>query len=396
MPVKLHNALSAAFVRNVSDPGQYTDGNGLTLRIEQTGNKHWVQRIRVDGKQRNIGIGGYPAVSLSSARAAALANLQDAKQGGNPVATKQAIKTAENQAKIIAPTFQDAANRVFELRSPSWTNETHAGQFLQSLNAYAFPYIGDKQVDEVTSRDVMDAVSAIWNEKPETARRVRNRIETVMGWAIALGYRTDNPAGKHVLNALPRAPRIKVHHKALPYADVPGALRTIRESECDSLPFITRLAFEYLVLNASRWAEVQKADWTEIDWESATWTISPNRMKARRPHRVPLSDRAIEILNQAWELTGGQGLIFPGPGGKLQHNKAFLFLLERNGFDATVHGFRSSFRDWVIEQTATPWAVGEAALAHTIGNATEQAYMRSDLFDKRRQLMQQWADYLAG
>ena len=215
-----------------------------------------------------------------------------------------------------------------------------------------------------------------------------------MDWAVTQGYRLDNPAGRSLLKVLPKTQRLKEHHRALPYARVPGAVMQVRESTASSL---AKLAFEFLVLTASRSGEVRAADWAEVDWESATWEVPAARMKARRPHRIPLSGRAIEILGQALELNDGQGLIFPGMrSGKPPSEMVFTALLRRLGIPAVPHGFRSSFRDWVIEQTSTPWAVAEAALAHNVGNSTEAAYMRSDLFDQRRALMGRWAEYVTG
>ena len=271
------------------------------------------------------------------------------------------------------------------LRRPTWSNPKHAAQWQSTLQTYAFPLIGYKAVDAITTADVLEALTPIWTSKAETASRVRQRMETVMDWAVAQGYRLDNPAGRSLLKVLPKTQRLKEHHRALPYAQVPGAVRRVRESTAGRP---TKLAFEFLVLTANRSGEVRAAGWTEVDWESATWEIPAVRMKARRPHRVPLSARAIEILGQAWELNDGQGLIFPAArSGKPASEMVFTALLRRLEIPAVPHGFRSSFRDWVAECTATPWAVGEAALAHNVGNSTEAAYMRSDLFDQRRALM---------
>ena len=240
----------------------------------------------------------------------------------------------------------------------------------------------------------MEVLTPIWTTKPETASRVRQRMETVMDWAVAQGYRLDNPAGRSLLKVLPKTQRLKEHHRALPYAQVPGAVDKVRESTAGRS---TKLAFEFLVRTAARSGEVRGAEWSEIDWGSATWEVPAARMKARRPHRVPLSVRAVEILREALDLDHGQGLVFPAArGGRPASEMVFTALLRRLEIPAVPHGFRSSFRDWVIEQTSTPWAVAEAALAHNVGNSTEAAYMRSDLFDQRRALMDRWADYVAG
>ena len=283
---------------------------------------------------------------------------------------------------------------MIELHRPTWSNSKHAAQWRSTLETYAFPLIGDKAVDAVTSADAMEVLTPIWTTKPETASRVRQRMETVMDWAVAQDYRPDNPAGRSLLKVLPKTQRLKEHHRALPYAEVPGVVRRVRESTAGQS---TKLSFEFLVLTAARSGEVRGAEWDEIDWGSATWEVPAARMKARRPHRVPLSGRALEILREALELDDGLRLVFPAArGGRPASAMTFTALLRRLEIPAVPHGFRSSFRDWVIEQTSTPWAVAEAALAHNVGNSTEAAYMRSDLFDRRRSLMDAWAAYVSG
>ena len=240
----------------------------------------------------------------------------------------------------------------------------------------------------------MNVLTPIWTGKPETASRVRQRMETVMDWVVTQGYRLDNPAGRSLLKVLPPVKRLKEHRRALPHAQAPAAVALVRESTAD-IP--TKLAFEFLVLTAGRSGEVREADWSEIDWQKAKWEIPAARMKARRPHRVPLPSRAVEILRQASELSGGAGLIFPATrSGRAASSETFSVLMHRLEIPAVPHGFRSSFKDWVTECTSVPWAVGEAALAHNIGNSTEAAYMRTDLFDLRRALMDRWAEYVAG
>ena len=274
-----------------------------------------------------------------------------------------------------------------------------AGEFPPALRlggpTYAHPVIGRKTVDAVTPADAMDVLTPIWTSKPETASRVRQRMETVMDWAVTHGYRLDNPAGRSLLKVLPPVKRLpREHRQALPYVQVPGAVALVRECTADAP---TKLAFEFLVLTAGRSVEVRAAEWSEIDWEAATWEVPAARMKARRPHRVPLPGRAIEILREAARFGGGQDLVFPATrSGRATSSMTFAALLRRLGIPAVPHGFRSSFRDWVIEQTSTPWAVAEAALAHNVGNSTEAAYMRSDLFDQRRKLMDAWAVYVSG
>ena len=386
--------LTALAAKNLSRPGRHGDGGGLYLNVAPSGSKSWVQRIVIDGRRRDVGLGPYPAVSLAIARSIAQTNRSAVAEGRDPVAEKRQAREAARRPAPSIPTFAEAAARVIGLRRPTWSNPKHAAQWQSTLQTYAFPLIGHKAVDAITAADVLEALTPIWTSKAETASRVRQRMETVMDWAVAQGYRLDNPAGRSLLKVLPKTQRLKEHHRALPYAQVPGAVRRVRESTAGRP---TKLAFEFLVLTAGRSGEVRTADWTEIDWESATWEIPAARMKARRPHRVPLSTGTATILWQAWELTEGQGLIFPAMrSGKPASEMVFTALLRRLEIPAVPHGFRTSFRNWVAECTATPWAVAEAALAHNVGNSTEAAYMRSDLFDQRRALMEVWAAYVTG
>ena len=386
--------LTALAAKAMSKLGRHGDGDGLYLNIAPSGSKSWVQRIVVDGRRRDIGLGPYPAVSLARARAIAYDNRTAVAEGRDPVAEKREEREASRRRAPSIPTFAQAAARVIELRRPTWSNAKHAAQWESTLATYVHPVIGRKTVDAVTPADAMDVLTPIWTSKPETASRVRQRMETVMDWAVAQGYRLDNPAGRSLLKVLPPVKGPREHRRALLYVQVPGAVARVRESTADAP---TRLAFEFLVLTAGRSGEVRAAEWGEIDWEAATWEVPAARMKARRPHRVPLSGRAIEILREASRFGDGQGLVFPAThSGNAASPMTFTALLRRLGIPAVPHGFRSSFRDWVIEQTSTPWAVAEAALAHNVGNSTEAAYMRSDLFDQRRALMGRWAEYVTG
>jgi integrase len=388
-----YQALSAAKVRAISEPGLYADGNGLNLKVEPSGAKRWVQRVTIKGKRHNLGLGGYPVVSLAEAREMADDNQRAIRQGRNPIAEKRRAEQERRQQSL--PTFAQAARQVIEIRRPTWSNEKHAAQWANTLATYVYPVIGFLPVNEINSADVLTVLTPIWTEKRETASRVRQRIETVFDWVVAQGWRSDNPAGKAVLRALPRHSRVKNHYEALNYSKVPGAVARVRECNAD---LVTRLSFEFLVLTATRSGEVRLASWSEIDEESRTWTIPAERMKARREHRVPLSSRARGILLEVKELEGQEGgLIFPGGRqGRPLSNMTHLLVLRRLEIPAVPHGFRSSFRDWVIEQTTVPWAVGEAALAHNLGNSTETAYARSDLFDRRRELMEAWSTFVVG
>ena len=385
---KLNNLKAKA----LDKPGRHRAGDGLYLNVSPSGSKSWVQRIVVHGRRRDIGLGPYPAVSLADAREIAHDNRTAISQGRDPVAEKREARQAGLRNAPSIPTFAEAASLVIELRRPAWSNARHAAQWENTLAVYAHPVIGNKTVDSITPADAMAVLTPIWTAKPETASRVRQRMETVMDWAITHGYRLDNPAGRSLLRVLPPVKRLKEHRQALPYAQVPGAMARVRESTAN-IP--TKLAFEFLVLTASRSVEVRAAEWSEIDLEEATWEVPAARMKARRPHRVPLAGRALEILREASRFGDGHGLVFPSArSGKAASPTTFIALIRRLGIPAVPHGFRSSFRDWVIEKTATPWAVAEAALAHNVGNSTEAAYMRSDLFDQRRALMDAWGTFV--
>ena len=375
--------LNARFIEAVKNSGMYPDGNGLYLRVEGV-SKRWVQRLTINGKRHNLGLGGYPKVSLREARQKTLVNREDVRDGGDPLDTIAITRE---------PTFSQAAEKVVEFHRPTWTSTHHIWQWQHTLEQFANPYIGHKLVGTITSADILQVLTPIWTIKHETARRLRQRIGTVMKWSIAHGYRTDNPAGEVLSMVLPRVPKLKAHHKALPYAQTSHAIQVIRTSPGQG---VTRLSLEFLILTAARSGEVRFSRWDEVNLDVQTWTIPALRMKAKREHRIPLSNQAAGILTEARALDMGNGLVFPSPhSGQPLSDMTYRMLLRRQGIDAVPHGFRSTFRDWASELTNAPWAVMEAALAHAIPNATEAAYARSDLFDRRRVLMQQWADYLS-
>ena len=372
--------LTAARVRTEKRPGRYHDGQGLYLQVDPSGARRWVQRIVVRGKRVDLGLGGWPLVSLNEAREKAMENRRSARAGGDPRTEKRDV-----------PTFAEASVEVIKLNSPTWKNAKHRAQWGSTLKTYAFPYFGSRLVTEVSGSDVMKALTLIWTAKPETARRVRQRISAVMKWAIANNYRLDNPAGDAIEAVLPRTSRAQAHHKALHYAAVPASLRAVRAARGT---VSSKLCLEFQVLTASRPGEARQARWVEVDSGARTWTIPAERMKSEREHRVPLSDRTIEILEEAKSIDDGSDLVFPSRSGRPLSNMTHLKLLRTLCIDCVPHGFRSSFRDWAAECTDAPHAVMEAALAHSVGNATEAAYFRSDLFERRRGLMDAWAAYL--
>ena len=349
-----------------------------------SGSKQWLQRIVIRGKRRDLGLGGYPLVSLAEAREAAFANRKLARAGGDPLALRKST---------AVPTFSEAAETVIHIHEASWkAGGKSAAQWRASLRDYAMARLGNRRVDEITPADVMEVLLPIWSSKRETARRVRQRIGAVMKWAIAQGHRQDNPAGDAIGAALPRNGNPRNHQRALPYAEVSAAMAKVRHSEAGPT---TRLAFEFLVLTAARSGEVRLAEWNEVDFEKATWTVPAERMKAKREHRVPLSVRALEVLNEAKDFADRSELIFPSPRGRPLSDNTLSKLLRDLAVEAVPHGFRSSFRDWAADCTDAPHAVMEAALAHVVKNKAEAAYARTDLFERRRALMGAWSAYLS-
>ncbi|WP_405403623.1 tyrosine-type recombinase/integrase [Paracoccus sp. Ld10] len=377
-------ALTAQAVRSATVPGKYFDGHGLYLRVDANGSRFWVQRITVRGKRCELGLGSPSLVTLAEARAKALENRKLAREGGDPLQAKR-----DTQAML---SFEEAARKVHALHKPTWANAKHAAQFLATLETYTFPRLGKLKVQDVTTGDVLAVLMPIWTEKPETARRVRQRIGAVMKWAIAQGWRQDNPA-ENISRALPKVSKAQEHRKALPYDAVAGCIDTVRASGAGQ---VTKLALEFLVLAAARSGEVREAHWDEIDMKAKVWEIPAARMKMKRPHRVPLSPRAVALLHEAEALADGSGLVFPGTKtGRPLSDMTLSKLVKELGFNADVHGFRTSFRTWAQERTTFPREVAEAALAHLSGDAVERAYARSDVFEKRRKMMDAWAAFLA-
>lgn len=376
-------ALTAQGVKNAVKPGKYFDGNGLYLRVDANGARFWVQRITIRGKRTELGLGSPTLVSLAAAREAALANRKLATSGGDPLQAKR-------EAMAVL-TFEEAARKVHALHLPTWRNAKHAQDFISSLENYAFPKMGRLRATDVKTADVLAVLMPIWTVRPETARRVRQRIGTVMKWAIAQGWRQDNPA-ENIAQALPKTSKRQEHRKALPYVEVAHCLDVVKASGASHA---TKLAIEYLVLTAARSGEVREAHWGEVDLDAMVWEIPAARMKMYRQHRVPLSPRALDVLRQASALGDGSGLVFPGTRPERPLSDMTLSkLIKELGFVADIHGFRTSFRTWAQEQTDFPREVAEAALAHLSGDAVERAYARSDMFEKRREMMEAWAEYL--
>ena len=376
------HALSAAFVSSVTEAGRYCDGHGLYLKVQPSGSRSWVQRIAVNGRRRELGLGGFPLVSLDEARARAFANRRLARAGGDPLVEKVSAR--------CVPTFAAAAERVWTQMRLGWRNRKYDRDWMSGLARFVFPRLGEKPVSAVTTADVMETLRPVWHRWPTTARRVRQRIATVMEWAVAMDYRTDNPCGRVDL-VLGRQRDCVRHMRALPHRAVSAAVSAVRASRARP---VVKLAFEFLVLTAARSGEVRGAGWSEIDCRGGVWTIPAARMKTNREQRVPLCGRALAIVDGARALADDSRRVFPGARGRQLKDMALSRPLNELGIPAVPHGFRSSFRDWAAEETDHPREVVEAALAHVVRNPVEAAYARSDLFDRRRRLMDEWAEYL--
>lgn len=376
--------LSAAFVKTVKMPGRYGDGrggHGLSLWVRHQANgrvgKIWSQRLRIGSKPVNIGLGSYPVITLASARERALDNARTVAEGGDPRLKPTAI-----------PTFAEAVEIVIGIHAQSWRNPKTAKQWLSSLDTYVMPCIGSKSVAQITTADVLQCLLPIWTTKKDLAPKIRQRIGAVMRWSVAQDFRSDDPTGKALGDALPKSGRTD-HHRALPFAEVGNAIDKVRSTA--SWPG-TKLAFEFLTLTATRSGETRLATWNEI--ETGTWTIPSSRMKSAREHRVPLSRQALDVLAAARTLGDRTGLIFPAPRGKALSDATISKLLRDNGIACVPHGMRSSFRDWAAECSDVPREIAEHALAHVEGSSSELAYRRTDYFERRRGLMQEWASYI--
>ena len=386
--------LTALQVTSLKLPGRFTDENGLALIIAPDGSRKWVLRIQADGKRRNFGLGSATTVSLANARKAADVIRDQIRAGIDPIEAREAAK-AEREA---IPTFAAAAKLVHEANKPTWKNAKHGAQWLSSLEQHAFPALGDKLVSDITGPHIHDCLAQIWLVVPETARRVRQRIGMVLDWSHSKGWRSSEAPMRAASRGLPKQPKKDQHFSAMEWAKVPAFLSDLRATQ--HAGEIVRLAIEFLILTAVRSGEVRGATWAEIDIDGAVWSIPGSRMKAGRAHTIPLTPRAIAILNRMKELRTSEKpetLVFPG--GKRDRplsDMALTMALRRMETGVTAHGFRSSFRDWAAESTNFPREVCEAALAHALENKVEAAYRRSDLLEKRRALMTAWAGYCAG
>jgi len=376
-------------------PGRYSDGGNLYLQVMPTGSKSWIFRYQYAGRSHDMGLGPTELVTLAEARDLALAARKQLLQDIDPLAARKAARARAANAEHV--TFEAAAQQYFDLHSGKWRNQKHRAQFLSTLKTYAFPVLGSMGVDQITTADVLKVLEPIWAVKPETASRTRQRVERVLAYAIVRGWRlAPNPAAwvGHLREALPARSQLKrvKHHEAIPFKELPDFMKALRTRE----GFAAK-ALELCVLTATRTSEITGARWSEIDFADRSWSIPAERMKAAKPHKVPLSNAAVRLL-KSLPRDGDSDFVFPG-GTKNQplSNMGMAMLLKRMGRDETVHGTaRSAFSDWAHEVSHFPNHVIEMSLAHTIGNKVEASYRRGDLFNKRRELMDAWAAYCDG
>ena len=381
-----NNELTALKVRKLDIPGRYADGNNLYLEIDKSGARRWTLRVTVLGRRRDMGLGGVSTVSLEEARELAYQYKKIARSGGDPILERQ-------KNKGLQTTLIHCAKKVHQINLPTWKNQKFAKQWFSSLEHHVFPTIGKLPISQVTSADILRVLTPIWNTKGDTAKKIKQRLRMIIKWARAQGYFQGDDPVELAEQALPKQLKSDDHHKSLEFEKLPEMISKLRKSKI-SLP--TKLALEFTILSACRTSEVLNAKWEEIDLTKLIWSIPSERMKGGKVHQVPLTDRMTVILNDCKKLKTNNDLLFPSEinGEALSNNTMRFALKKRLKIDATVHGMRSSFKDWASETTNFANEVSEMALAHTISNKTELAYRRRTLIEKRRHLMQKWSDYL--
>lgn len=379
-------------------PGYHRDGGGLYLQVSTAGTKSWIFRFMLNGRAREMGLGSLLAVSLKDAREKAADCRRELANKRDPIEVRDALHRQQALEAARTKTFKECAEAYIDSKKGKWRNAKHAAQWASTLKTYAFPVFGHLSVQDIDKPLIMRVLDPIWHEKTETASRLRGRIETVLNWAMARGYREEglNPArwrGNLDKAGLGRRSEVApvTHHPALPYEEIPAFMKELRTRNG-----IAPRALEFLILTATRAGEATGATWAEVDLDKAVWTIPGARMKAKRDHRVPLSIAAVEVLKDI-EKVRQNDYVFPGQriNKPLTSASCMKVLRKMKRDDITVHGFRSSFRDWCAEQTAYANEVAEAALAHVVKDKAEAAYRRGDMLEKRAKLMQAWADYCA-
>jgi len=396
--------LTALRAQKVTEPGKYPDGKGLILQVTKgrsdTIRKSWLVRFSIAGKQREMGLGTFPEIGLADARAAALDVRAKALKGMDPIRERAEVQAALRAEAAKAMTFSRCAEMYIASHERGWANPKHRQQWRNTLSTYAYPVIGTMDVADVGVSEVMQILEPIWYTKTETASRLRGRLESILSWAIVRGHRAPpNPAvwRGHLDSLLPKPSRVHtiINHPALDWREMPGFM-----ADLSRRPGTSARALEFTILTAARSGEVRKARWEEIDWRDRLWIVPAERMKMRREHRVPLSGRAISLLQQRRDVIAPKLddlLFFHSDPQKPYSDEVYRALFQRMKRDGlTAHGFRSSFRDWAGEATNHARETAELALAHRIGNDAERRYRRGDALQKRRKLMDDWADYLTG
>jgi len=388
------NRLSSVKVASSKKPGFYADGDGLYLQVTETGSRSWIFRFKIGRRSRDMGLGSLNTVGLAEARGMAAECRRRRLQGIDPIEARKSERVQVQLEAARSITFDDCRDKFIASHRAAWANDKHRMQWETTLKTYVTPVFGALPVQSVDVAVVTKALEPIWTKKPETASRIRGRIERILDWAKARGFRQgENPARWRGHLDILLAPRTKIrrvrHHAALPYGKMPSFLVNVRERGA-----MAARALEFAILTAARTGEVLGARWDEFDLENKIWTVPASRMKAKREHRIPLSAAAFAIVRRLKSIQQNE-FVFPGErSNKPLSNMSMLMMLRRIGReDMTVHGFRSTFRDWAAEQTNFPREVAEAALAHVIADRTEAAYRRGDLFEKRRRLMAAWAAY---
>lgn len=383
-------------VSRLTTPGKHAVGGvpGLYLQVLPGGGRTWILRVVVGESRREMGLGGYPGVTLAGAKEAARAARLLIREGVDPIERARAAKAAlKTRAKAISWTFHKAADGYLDAHEAAWKNQKHRAQWSSSLETYAYPIIGDLDVGQVTLTHVLDILTPIWTTKTETASRVRGRVESILDWATTRELREGpNPARwkGHLDTLLPKPSRVAGvrHHRALPIDEVPAFVARLAQSRGQGAR-----ALAFTILTAARSGEVRGATWGEVDLGKALWTVPAERMKAGKPHRVALSRAAMDLIGSAGKP---DSLLFPAPQGSMLSDMTLSKVMRDMDVDAVPHGFRSTFRDWAAERTTYPNEVAEMALAHTVGNKVEAAYRRGDMFERRVALMRDWAAFCTG
>ncbi|MFM0031191.1 integrase arm-type DNA-binding domain-containing protein [Paraburkholderia madseniana] len=393
---KIAKELGALAVSKLIKPGMHPVGKvaGLYLQVTGSASRSWILRVKIGEKRREIGLGAYPAVSLKDAQTKAQTERDKIRTGVDPIIERRAAESALRVAQASEITFTEAARQFIASRSHGWKNAKHGEQWRNTLAQYAEPILGKMLVRHISREHVMQVLEPIWTSKTETASRVRGRIENVLDWARVKGYRSgENPAlwrGNldHLLAAPANVKPVR-HHTALPYRAMGDFMETLR-----AIDSIAARCLEFTILTASRSGETRGACWTEIDLEAGVWRVPAERMKEKKEHRVPLSTAAVDLL-KCLPRSDDQDLTFPSPRGKVLSDMTLLMIVRRLGAEATAHGMRSTFKDWASDITSHPRELIEVALAHVPGDSSEMAYWRSDVLERRRQLMEDWAQFIS-